>query len=174
MSLLNTNTMRLVKTGPALAERVGRTIAGQHHKAVVGRLRRFRRRLERETAPECWATLELSAALLLADVCAALGLDEAERSDVLGQVGMEALADELEVRPELLPLAHLNARQIEALDCAERYGSITLRIYRALCPTWSDETLRLDLADLVRRGLLIRHGRNKGTRYVLPQPGRTL
>ncbi len=166
MSLLETvNTMKLTKTGPNLAERVGRTIAGQHHKAVVGRLRRFRRRLERETTPENWAAMELPAGLLLADVCAALGLDEAERSDVLGAAGAAMLADELKARPAPL----LNARQIEALDCAERHGNITLRVYRAICPTWSDETLRLDLADLVRRGLLIQHGRNKGTRYMLPE-----
>jgi hypothetical protein len=31
----------------------------------------------------------------------------------------------------------------------------------------SDETLRLDLADLVARGLLTKNGHNKGTCYVL-------
>jgi ATP-dependent DNA helicase RecG len=32
---------------------------------------------------------------------------------------------------------------------------------------WAPETLRLDLADLVNRGLLLKIGDKRGTRYIL-------
>ena len=56
---------------------------------------------------------------------------------------------------------------LEALCYVERYGRIDHRTYRALCPIWSDETIRLDLADLVNRGLLKKNGRKKGTFYTM-------
>jgi len=46
-------------------------------------------------------------------------------------------------------------------------GSITNREYRLLCPDVSPETLRLDLSDLVDRGLLLKIGAKKGTYYIL-------
>jgi ATP-dependent DNA helicase RecG len=60
----------------------------------------------------------------------------------------------------------LNDRQRCALAYARDRGSISLGVYRELCPGWSPETLRLDLADLVQRGILAKNGRKKGTRYV--------
>ena len=42
-------------------------------------------------------------------------------------------------------------------------------IYRQICPYWSDETLRLDLASLVSRGLLAKNGAKRGTHYVLAE-----
>ena len=61
----------------------------------------------------------------------------------------------------------LNPRQIRALQYLEREGRITNREYRELCPDVSPETLRLDLADLVQKGLLIKVGDKRGTYYIL-------
>ncbi len=61
----------------------------------------------------------------------------------------------------------LNPRQLKALRYLEREGRITNREYRELCPDVSPETLRLDLADLVQKGLLIKVGDKRGTYYIL-------
>lgn len=61
----------------------------------------------------------------------------------------------------------LNARQARALQYVREHGSITNREYRALCQDVSAETLRLDLADLVERGILLKIGSKKGTYYIL-------
>ena len=60
-----------------------------------------------------------------------------------------------------------NHRQARALQYIRENGSITNREYRALIQTVSAETLRLDLADLVEKGVLDRVGAKKGTYYVL-------
>jgi predicted HTH transcriptional regulator len=172
MSLLQGfETMRLVKVGPSLRERLERWIAEQHHKAVIDRLRRFREGLERDMQPESWTDLEASMVLLLSDVCDALGLTEDERASVLGQEGTRALDEDLEVRfqPVCQPTPPLNERQEKAMAFARENGVIDLSTYRKLCPHWSNETLRLDLLNLVRRGLLARNGANKGTYYTLAE-----
>lgn len=152
--------IRLVRTGPSLRERL-------EYRATVSRLRRFREQLEREMAPEPWTVLEAPMVLLLSDVCDALGLDEAERAAILGRDGEQALADILEERPVIHRLpALLNERQIKALAYARKHGMINLGTYRQLCPDWSAETLRRDLADLVAQGLLAKNGRKKGTYYT--------
>jgi ATP-dependent DNA helicase RecG len=46
-------------------------------------------------------------------------------------------------------------------------GRITNREYRELCPDVTSETLRLDLADLVERGILLKIGAKRGTYYIL-------
>jgi hypothetical protein len=167
MSLLQGfDTMRLVRTGTGLRRRLERRIMATHHKAIIACLRCFREELERETEPEPWAVIEIPMVLVLSDVCEALGLTEDECAVVLGEEGMRALHRELALRPTLLSDA-LNERQIAALICVRKHGEITLSTYRAICPHWSDETLRLDLADLVERGLLVKNGAKKGTRYVL-------
>lgn len=61
----------------------------------------------------------------------------------------------------------MNERQMRAIAHIREHGSITNRDYRELCPDVSPETLRLDLNDLVNRGLLLRIGANKGTYYIL-------
>jgi hypothetical protein len=160
-------TMRLVRTGPDLRQIVERRIAAVHHKAVIVRLRRFREKLERDMAPEPWTALEASMVLLLSDVCDALDLSAEERTVILGREGVEVLADEVETRPRFEAEMSINDRQAKALDCARKHGKINLSAYRAICPFWSDETLRLDLADLVARGLLAKNGAKRGTYYVL-------
>lgn len=106
--------------------------------------------------------------LVLSDVCEALGLTDEECAIVLGEEGTKALHRELTLRPTLLADV-LNKRQVVALTCLRKHGEITLNTYRAICPHWSDETLRLDLADLVARGLLVKNGAKKGTRYTLAE-----
>ncbi len=61
----------------------------------------------------------------------------------------------------------MNERQTQAINFVRESGSITNREYRQLCPDVSPETLRLDLADLVDRGVLLKIGSKKGTYYIL-------
>jgi ATP-dependent DNA helicase RecG len=61
----------------------------------------------------------------------------------------------------------MNQRQARALTYVRENGSITNREYHRLCPDVSSETLRLDLVDLVERGLLLKIGSKKGTYYIL-------
>jgi ATP-dependent DNA helicase RecG len=60
-----------------------------------------------------------------------------------------------------------NHRQSRALQYIREHGSITNREYRSLCQGVSAETLRLDLADMVERGILLKVGSKKGTYYIL-------
>ena len=61
----------------------------------------------------------------------------------------------------------MNERQARALTYLRDRGQITNREYQQLCPDVSAETLRLDLVDLVDRGVLMRIGAKKGTYYIL-------
>ncbi len=61
----------------------------------------------------------------------------------------------------------MNERQLRALAYIQKHGRITNREYRELCPSVSPETLRLDLADLVDKGVLLKIGDKKGTYYIL-------
>jgi len=61
----------------------------------------------------------------------------------------------------------MNERQARALTYIREHGSITNRDYQTICPDVSPETLRIDLADLVDRGILLKVGAKKGTYYIL-------
>ncbi len=61
----------------------------------------------------------------------------------------------------------MNERQIRAIQYLQETGRITNREYHELCPHVSPETLRLDLNDLVEKGLLMKIGDKKGTYYIL-------
>ncbi|MCB9445397.1 MAG: putative DNA binding domain-containing protein [Ardenticatenaceae bacterium] len=61
----------------------------------------------------------------------------------------------------------MNERQARALTFVRENGSITNREYQQLCSDVSAETIRLDLVDLVDRGLLLKIGAKKGTYYIL-------
>ena len=63
--------------------------------------------------------------------------------------------------------SNMNERQMRALARVRESGSIANREYRQLCPDVSPETLRLDLADLVNKGVLLKIGAKKGTYYIL-------
>lgn len=60
-----------------------------------------------------------------------------------------------------------NHRQARALQYIRENGSITNREYRTLIQGVSAETLRLDLADMVEKSILIKVGSKKGTYYIL-------
>jgi len=156
--------MQLVKVGPSLRERAEHFVAGQHHHAVVTRLRRFREVLEAEMTPEPWTALEASAVTLLADICDVLYLTPAEKAKVLGSVGQQAQDSILAERVRLHK--RLNERQQQALAEVQQRGHITNGDLRQAFPQVTAETLRLDLVDLVQRGLLRRQGRCRGTVYT--------
>lgn len=61
----------------------------------------------------------------------------------------------------------VNERQARALQYLREHGRITNRDLQLLCPNVTPETLRIDLADLVDKGVLIRIGEKKGTYYIL-------
>jgi ATP-dependent DNA helicase RecG len=61
----------------------------------------------------------------------------------------------------------MNERQARALAYVQEHGRIANREYRTLCPDVTAETLRLDLVDLVERGILLKVGAKKGTYYIL-------
>jgi hypothetical protein len=165
-TLSNLSKMRVVKVGPSLRERLARLVAAQHHHTVVARLRRFREELQKDMRPEPWTELEAPMVLLLSDVCEALALTKAERAAILGKEGEQALEDVVETQFTPRP-AGLNERQVKALACVRRRGRININAYRKLCPGLSDETLRLDLANLVSRGLLVKKGAKRGTYYTM-------
>lgn len=61
----------------------------------------------------------------------------------------------------------VNERQARVLQYIREHGRITNRDYQTLVPNVSPETLRMDLADLVDKGVLMRVGEKKGTYYIL-------
>ena len=69
-------------------------------------------------------------------------------------------------RPALPLDSNLNPRQLQALQYLQAHRRITNREYRELAPDVSPETVRLDLLDLVERGILLRIGDKKGTYYI--------
>ncbi len=69
--------------------------------------------------------------------------------------------------PPPKPVAGMNERQVRALAYVRENGSITNGEYQRLCPDVSAETLRLDLANLVTEGVLLKIGSKRGTHYIL-------
>ncbi|MFC1465424.1 MAG: ATP-binding protein [Candidatus Brachytrichaceae bacterium NZ_4S206] len=67
----------------------------------------------------------------------------------------------------LPPGLTVNERQARALQYVREHGRITNRDLQVLCPNVTPETLRIDLADLVDKGVLMRVGEKKGTYYIL-------
>jgi ATP-dependent DNA helicase RecG len=60
----------------------------------------------------------------------------------------------------------LNERQEQALAYLLDHKRITNREYRELCSDVSEETVRRDLAELVRRDILVKIGDKRGTFYI--------
>jgi ATP-dependent DNA helicase RecG len=60
----------------------------------------------------------------------------------------------------------LNERQEKALVYLADRGRITNREFQELCPEVSAETIRRDLADLVRKNLLLKIGEKRATYYI--------
>jgi ATP-dependent DNA helicase RecG len=72
------------------------------------------------------------------------------------------------VRHDLVKL-DLNLRQEKAIAHLVEKGRIKNSAYRELCPDVSPETLRRDLVDLVKKGVLIKVGERKSTYYILKE-----
>lgn len=72
-----------------------------------------------------------------------------------------------EARPAESWENNMNERQLKALEYVQRNGSISNGDYRQLCSHVGPETLRLDLVDMVNRGVLLKIGDKRGTRYIL-------
>jgi ATP-dependent DNA helicase RecG len=70
-------------------------------------------------------------------------------------------------RPRSGQRLSMNERQAKALDYVQKNGRITNGEYQELCPDVSSETLRLDLVDLVEKGVLLKVGAKRGTYYIL-------
>jgi ATP-dependent DNA helicase RecG len=68
--------------------------------------------------------------------------------------------------------SNMNERQLKALSYIREHERITNRDYRNLCPDVTPETLRLDLVDLVDRGILLKIGAKRGTYYIMKQATR--
>lgn len=64
-------------------------------------------------------------------------------------------------------MRNTNHRQAKALQYIRDKGSITNREYRTLIDGVSAETLRLDMVDMVEKGILMKVGSKKGTHYIL-------
>jgi ATP-dependent DNA helicase RecG len=77
------------------------------------------------------------------------------------------LHNTLERSPATRWQSNMNERQLRAMSLIDQQGRITNRDYRQLCPDVNPETLRLDLVDLVDKGLLLKIGDKKGTYYIL-------
>ncbi len=77
------------------------------------------------------------------------------------------LRNVLEREPQPDWAGRVTERQARALNYVETRGRITNSDYREQCPGLSAETLRLDLAELVDRGLLLKIGAKRGTYYIL-------
>ncbi len=61
----------------------------------------------------------------------------------------------------------VNERQARALQYVRDHGRITNKDFQVMCPNVTAETLRMDLADLVDKNVLMRVGEKKGTYYIL-------
>jgi len=73
-------------------------------------------------------------------------------------------------RQPVVPVAvdlTMNERQAKALTYLQKNERITNRDYQTLCPDVTAETLRLDLVDLVERGVVLKIGEKRGTYYIL-------
>ena len=63
----------------------------------------------------------------------------------------------------------LNTRQVKAMQYLERHREITSAIYcEKIAPGISERMARKDLNNLLEQGLVIRMGRTRGTKYMLP------
>ena len=85
------------------------------------------------------------------------------RVTLLGKSSHEALQFE----PFQYADLDLNPRQQRALTYLARHQRITNSEYQTLCPDVHPETLRRDMADLVKRQVLLKIGDKRATYYIL-------
>jgi ATP-dependent DNA helicase RecG len=87
-------------------------------------------------------------------------------------LGADDLATATASIPDLEQFAHLelNPRQEKCLGFLLSHRRVTNREYQSLCPEVHPETLRRDLADLVRQDVLLKVGDKRATYYILKKP----
>jgi len=102
------------------------------------------------------------------ELCKAQGLPEPEFVEQSGSFKVVFLKDPY--TPERLQALGLNERQIKAVLYVKEHGKITNREYRKLTAI-SDEGARLDLKQLVEKGILEARGGGRSTHYVLRSIG---
>jgi len=61
----------------------------------------------------------------------------------------------------------LNERQRELIEVIKKKGEVALSDYKKRFPNFAERTLRNDLEDLVKHGVLTPRGERKGRRYIL-------
>ncbi|HJH26797.1 MAG TPA: transcriptional regulator [Methanophagales archaeon] len=61
----------------------------------------------------------------------------------------------------------LNERQRGLIEVIKKKGEVALNDYKKLFPNFAERTLRNDLEDLVKHGVLTPRGERKGRRYIL-------
>ncbi|MEM7035051.1 MAG: ATP-binding protein [Chloroflexota bacterium] len=77
------------------------------------------------------------------------------------------LFNAVEHAPALTWDVELNDRQVKGMTFVHEHGRLTIHNFQSLCNDVSLETLRLDLVDLVDKGLLLKIGDKRGTFYII-------
>jgi ATP-dependent DNA helicase RecG len=72
--------------------------------------------------------------------------------------------------PDKLQAMGLNERQVNAINYVIKEGKITNKVYRELTDI-SDEGARIDLKELVEKGILIARGKGRSVHYILHEYG---
>ena len=73
--------------------------------------------------------------------------------------------------PEKLRAMGLNERQIKAINYVKKEDKITNKVYRDLTDI-SDEGARIDLKELVEKGILIAKGKGRSVNYIFYEYGK--
>jgi len=97
--------------------------------------------------------------------CLEWGLPEPEFEYVTGDVVVTFMKTKL--TEEYLDKLGLNERQKKAIKYLKENKEITLSKFRILYPELSDRTLRKDLDDIVKAGIVKSVGEKRGRKYVL-------
>ncbi|KAF5434006.1 ATP-dependent DNA helicase RecG [Candidatus Methanophagaceae archaeon] len=97
--------------------------------------------------------------------CLEWGLSEPEFEYVIGDLVVTFMKTKL--TEEYLDKIGLNERQKKAIKYLKENKEITLSKFRIISPEISDRTLRKDLEDIVKVGLVKPVGEKRGRKYVL-------
>ncbi len=61
----------------------------------------------------------------------------------------------------------LNDRQLKIIEYIQEIGYFENKMFETLFPMISEDSVLRDLQDLVKKGILAKHGRTKGVKYTL-------
>ena len=97
--------------------------------------------------------------------CLEWGIPEPEFEYISGDLVVTFMKTKL--TEEYLDKLGLNERQKKAIEYLKENKEITLSKFRVLYPEISDRTMRKDLADIVKAGIMKPVGEKRGRKYVL-------